>query len=455
MSTGYWRGLVERTLGGRRLVVVAPTAAGAGAAAERLRALGATAVFVIAESGDAEPPPGAAGAWSLRLPASPSDSEAIRLLDRALADPEPGLVAALDAFDPAREALVLDTPFAGEPFLAGRRRYGWRRPERARLEDKAQVEDVWRACGVPHMESRVVDAASSRELLAATRELDAGDGVVWAADASAGWNTSGERTWWVPEPGRAPAAEAALAPFAKLIRVTAFVPGVPCSLHVLVLDDDVVLFAPVELVTLRPEGGGAFLFAGASTRYAPDDATARSLRATAVAVATHVRDAYGYRGPLTLDGIAAAEGFVPTEINARFGSGLGVEHSLPDLPLYLLGRCVDEGEPYDLRPRELESLVVGAIRERPTYGITLRCASGAVPSEEGLAEEPGGFVRGGGGDATMAVTRHGDEPWATWSVMPEGAGTGPVTVLGPAVARLLAETSDELRLGLNGLLAAG
>ena len=48
------------------------------------------------------------------------------------------------------------------------------------------------------------------------------------------------------------------------------------------------------------------------------------MREAARRVGAVLRDEVAYRGAFTLDGVATVDGFRPTELNPRFGAGLGV-----------------------------------------------------------------------------------------------------------------------------------
>src|SRR6266542_1419056 len=65
--------------------------------------------------------------------------------------------------------------------------------------------------------------------------------------------------------------------------------------------------------------------------------------------------------PCSIDGILAEEGFLPTELNSRFGAGLGtIGRSLPDLPLELLNAALVEGERLDVPWHGIEALLLEA-----------------------------------------------------------------------------------------------
>ena len=72
-----------------------------------------------------------------------------------------------------------------------------------------------------------------------------------------------------------------------------------------------------------------------------------------------LRDEIDYRGAFTLDGVATAHGFRPTELNPRFGAGLGViTRGLNGLPLHLVLDLVVSGTELELPAAELEELLL-------------------------------------------------------------------------------------------------
>jgi hypothetical protein len=66
--------------------------------------------------------------------------------------------------------------------------------------------------------------------------------------------------------------------------------------------------------------------------------------------------------------VLAAEGFLPTELNPRFGAGLAtMTRDLPDLPVSLLDRALVEGEPLAFAAGDLERQVL-AVADRVRAG---------------------------------------------------------------------------------------
>ena len=67
-----------------------------------------------------------------------------------------------------------------------------------------------------------------------------------------------------------------------------------------------------------------------------------------------------------MDGVMTNQGFMPTELNPRFGGALNrMSASLPDLPLYLMHLCTVEGLELDVDPDSLGQLIVDAAEQNP------------------------------------------------------------------------------------------
>ena len=107
-------------------------------------------------------------------------------------------------------------------------------------------------------------------------------------------------------------------------------------------------------------------------------------------VGAGLRERVGYRGAFTVDGVLAAQGFLPTELNPRLGAGLStMTRDLPGLPVGLLDRVLIEGEP-----------VAFAADGGPADGC---CRSGR---------------RGSGGSCASPSTRAGCRPGRRWPRSP-------------------------------------
>ena len=403
---------------GRKVVLTGGPLAAMTGTCRRLRELGVERPFLLATgTGTGELPGADEAEWcvvEVRAPDIIAEIRAAMGLLRLLPD---DVLAALDRWDPAREALVLSPMFNELLEIAGRRVYGPRRPEWRRLEDKVVVDALWDDLGVARAPSEVVPAEAAA-LRAAAGRPDRGAGTAWAADARQGFNGGAWGLRWVRSDQDAAEAVAFLAARCDRVRVMPFLEGIPCSIHGMVFPGEVATFRPVELVTLRQPGSNRLRYAGAATFWDPPAADREVMRDLARRVGAGLRERVGYRGAFTVDGVLTAQGFLPTELNPRLGAGLSMmTRDLPDLPVGLLHWALIEGEPLAFGAGELESQVLATadrrraggawtVTERPTEGTsdlpvvlrggTCRPAGADEPTDGLLSFGPsgvGGFVR--------------------------------------------------------------
>ena len=344
---------------GRKLVVTGGPLAAMTGMCRRLRELGAERPFLLATgTGTGELPSPDEADWvvvEVRAPDFIAEIRAAMRLLRLLPD---DVLAALDRWDPERAALVLSPMFNELSEIAGRRVYGPRRPEWRRLEDKVVVDALWDDLGVARAPSEVVPVEAAA-LRAAAGRLDRGAGTAWAGDARQGFHGGAFCLRWVRSEQDVAEAVAFLAARCDRARVMPFLEGVPCSIHGLVFPEGVARFRPVEMVTLRRPGSNRLRYAGAATFWDPPDADREVMRDLARRVGEELRRRVGYRGAFTVDGVLAAEGFLPTELNARLGAGLAMmTRDLPDLPVELLDRALIEGEELAYGAADLERQVL-------------------------------------------------------------------------------------------------
>jgi plasmid stabilization system protein ParE len=298
---------------------------------EALQRLGATEVMAVAGSRGTGP-----------LPAVPSVvlgttagtmMEGIRLAEAAMAQLPAEARQSIEAFDPGRRARVLRPIFGGLDDVADRPVFGARPEAWRRLEDKTLADGIWDAAGVPRLPSRVVEVRADA-LMAAATALDGGAGTVWAADNRLGFHGGAELTRWVVDGSDADEALDLFRASADRVRVMPFVEGRPCSIHGWVVDGRVLAFRPIEMVMLRR--GRRFQYAGCASYWDPPAGARAAMRQVARRVGAWLHEAVGYRGAFTVDGVLGRLGFVPTELNPRFGAGLMVLGAHAGLPLYLL-----------------------------------------------------------------------------------------------------------------------
>jgi hypothetical protein len=407
---------------GRKVVVTGGPLAALTGVCRRLRALGAERPFLLATGmGTGEVPDPGEAEWCVVEVRAPDVVAEIRASMRMLRLLPSEAADALDRWDPERRALVLSPMFNELPEIAGRPVYGPRRPEWRRLEDKVVVDAFWDELGVTRAPSEVV-AAEPGALRAAAGRLDRGAGTAWAGDARQGFSGGALCLRWVRDEEDAAEAAAFLGARCDRVRVMPFLEGIPCSIHGMVFPDGVATFRPVELVTLRRPGGGSgsnrLHYAGAATFWDPPAADREVMRDLARRVGAGLRERVGYRGAFTVDGVLAAEGFLPTELNPRFGAGLAtMTRDLADLPVSLLDRALIEGETLAYAADDLERQVLpvadrtraggawtvthepaDATRELPVRfeGGACRPAADGRPPDGVLSFGPsgvGGFVR--------------------------------------------------------------
>src|SRR6478735_7929004 len=346
MDTGFWESQLAEWLGGRPVIVTGQVAAGCTPTVERLRRLGARGTFVLDTHGPGTGAQPEGGGHSLALDASGlSLDESIHQGQAALRRLPDEAVAALDEFDPEHTALVIGDFLTEASALGDRPFVAHRRPEWVALDDKTVIDGFWDRAGIERAPSAVVPADSVADVW---DDIDRGDGVVLAVDATHGWTGGAEGT----RPIRR-RAELADHWAGRRVRVTPFLEGVPCSVHGIVFADHVAVFRPVELIVLRR--GDEFFYAGCSSIWDPPPAAREQMRTTARRAGEQLRSEVDYRGAFTVDGVLTADGFLPTELNPRNGAGLATMSRALDLPLQLLLDTLVGGIELEWRAPELEA----------------------------------------------------------------------------------------------------
>ena len=415
---------------GRRVVLTGAPLVALGRVGALLGELGAERPFFLAVGVGTGPLPADEDGERYVLEMSAPDIIAeIRAEERLLAALPAGAVAALDRWDPERRAVVLGGPFVELSEIAGRHVYGPRRPAWRRLEDKTLVDELWDDLGVRRAPCAVV-AADLDALRRAAGGLDRGAGTVWAGDAREGFNGGAVYLRWVRTAEHAREAAAFLAAHCDRARVMPFLEGIPCSIHGMVLPSGVAAFRPVEMVTLRRPGASRLLYAGAATFWDPPAVDRAEMRALARRVGAGLRERVGYRGAFTVDGVLTSDGFLPTELNPRYGAGLAT--MTRGRPVGLLNLAVVEAAPVAVGAEELETLVLEAADTTRAGGAWTVTGHGPAATEE----HP---VRFAGGACVLAA----EEATGTLSFGPSNVGgflrldlDPAATPVGPSVAPL-------------------
>jgi len=212
------------------------------------------------------------------------------------------------------------------------------------------------------------------------------------------------------------------------------------------------------MVVFRVPGSNSLTYAGASTFWDPEPADRDEMRAVALRVGAHLRETVGFRGFFTVDGVLTAEGFLPTELNPRFGAALGTLGSgLPELPLYLFHLAIAANSPGDWRPDQLEELLLHhAELNRRGGGMQVLKKRFDEDFRASLAENPDGTWRRAGEDEEVdAELIVGPYPMGCFlraALVPERSPIGPPAA--PRVAAALRFVDAEWEMGIGELEAA-
>jgi hypothetical protein len=437
----------RRVYGGKRWILGLEVAQGATGTCRRLAQWGCPRPVVIGVRSGVGPLPDPAIAELHLLGLPPMEMmEGIHAAEDALRDLPAEVQAAVDRFDPGREALALGVFFSDGRPIAGRRFFGARPASWRRLEDKVVVDALWDAAGVPRAPSVVVPLAGG-DPASVHASLDAGLGTVWAGDAGRGFHGGATFTCRVRAADELPRALAHLARRCTSARVMPFLEGIPCSAHGVVFPDHVVVLRPAEMVVLRG-GPGGFLYCRGGTCWDPPAERREELRAVVRRVGEHLRRTLGFRGAFTVDGVMTDRGFRPTELNPRVGAALGMMKA--DLPFQLLSDALVEGSVPELDPVALEAeLLAHADANRvgslgityaaagvPTLDVPVRLVDGAWVDDPDPAPEAravvGPGVSGGYGNLTLLRPPVGESlgpravAFAAWLERHAGASFGPV-----------------------------
>lgn len=358
-----WRSRLSGLLAGRKVIGGVAPLAGMNDLVALLAASGAEKPLLLHSSRGAGPVPTEEDAHLVPVEVAcyPTMTEELRDHDRVMRNLPLSAREAIEAYDPAHEALWCVGPFSSSEPVDGRAVVGGREPSWAALEDKIVADELWDAVGFPRSERRVIEVSSPDDLDAASRDLDLGSGVVWVADARDGFNGGGELTRWVATREERADALDFFKSRCDVVRVMPFLEGVPCSIHGLVLPDGTAVFRPVELAILRGVGR-RFVYGGQGTTWDPPEEDRAEMRDLVRRTGALLQEQVGYRGGFGIDGILTCDGFRPTELNPRFSGGLTTLGRSLDIGLLrLLQMNLTAGRDPGVTVGELESWALPAL----------------------------------------------------------------------------------------------
>lgn len=165
---------------------------------------------------------------------------------------------------------------------------------------------------------------------------------------------------------------------------------------------------------------------------------------------------YPDRGTFTVDGVMAHEGLRPTELNPRFGAGIGVlARGLQGLPLGFVDLMVAQGEEFAWRPEELETAIIETSRRNPVPAAGLPVPE-AVDSTSTLHLhwEDGELAVGDEEDAMGSLSLGPSNQGGYLRLAFDAVGMKPGEPTAPHAAQAFALASARWDLGLPPLRAA-
>ena len=371
MTVEQFRSIVHRHVTSRPVVLIGADLERLGQDVHGLRAMGAERVMVVAGGAGSGSVPNLDGYEYVEVDVPERGEVAITEPAWAsiFASPPPHLAAALERFDPHREAAVIPWRFRRSRALGDRPVFGPRMPEAIALEDKTRIGPLLTELEIPQPPGAITVGVDSTALGEATRRVDRGAGAVWSGDAKTATNSGTKFVRRVRDGLDMYEAHAFFAEHCNEVRVAPFLEGVACGMHAFVTPQGTAVFRPVELLIYRPGHGTGFVDAGFSTTFDPEPTDTAEYRGLTRRIGDELYRRHGYQGAISVDAILTEDGWAVHDINPRQGGGLVyVQHTLPDMPIHLLHHVAAEaarrGVPLELDFRALEDAVVSAANAR-------------------------------------------------------------------------------------------
>jgi hypothetical protein len=412
---------------GRKWIVVGDTGVGSAPVVDQLREWGAESVMVVAAGEGVGELPDADRIHYTRATGGGTGGvvmSGIRANIAAIERPSAELEAAVAKFDPDGEAMVLGAGFSRAPTLLGRAIYGLRPPSWGDLEDKMVIDELADAAGIARAPSRIVSVADAP---AAARALAGELGTVWVADNTEGWHGGGEYVRWVRDPQDVGPAVEWFGAHASRVRVMPFLEGVPCSIHGFNTADGTAVFSPVEMLILRHAERPEFVYARAANFWNPPQAIRDQMRQAARSMGVLLTDRVRYLGSFGVDGVATAEGFLPTELNPRFSVGHGLQSNSANVPLDAIERLVVAGD-LEVSATDLEETIETAVTHARAGVVIFFVGGDHQEPKTGLVFTESGAIQVDADERNDATMEIGPGPYGPVIVVrfhPERTPIGP------------------------------
>ena len=193
---------------------------------------------------------------------------------------------------------------------------------------------------------------------------DWGSGTVWVGDNKNGWHGGAKMLRWIRNIDDAKIAFDFFTDICDSIRIMPFMDGIPCSIHGWVFADKTIGLRPVRCSS-STRWEFTIGLCGAAT-WKPTETHRKEMVESVEKVGDYLRENVGYRGSFTMDGVMTKQGFLPTELNPRFGGALNhMSSSLPNLPLYLLHIFTVGDSTINVDPESFRGLIVDAAEQNP------------------------------------------------------------------------------------------
>lgn len=453
MNVSHYRDELQSLMRGQKWIVVSDAIVGAHSWAAVLESMGIADLFLLgAFRGTGIVPANNPHPTAELNIKGISALDSIRRAIAAFRDLPADVKEQIDAWDPGGTAKVLGPLWDNDQPIHGRSVFGARWPQWQALEDKMICDALWDAVGIPRAPAHILPVYQDA-LQNSHQQLDQGLGTVWAGDNKEGWHGGAEYLRWVRSMDQISGAFPFFRSRCDRVRVQAFMEGIPCSIHGMVFPDQVIAFRPCEMLVFRTPNSNRLTYGGAATSWDPPTADRETMRAAAIRVGAHLRHQYGYRGVFTIDGIMTKDGFLPTELNPRFGAAIArMLAALPELPLYLLHRALCEGAPLAYQPEHLESLVLQAADDKRVIRAGFSVANSLVSEQTThhyQRTEEGWQLHSSPSHASITAGPSGSGTHISLRIDPNALPAG--VSAAPAVAELMRKSNPALGHGLTEL----